>query len=282
MISGIQIQHEKALTVASPLCQKVGSIDMKKYNKDFYESRREGSRRSAEEIVPIIMEMVRPESVIDVGCGVGTWLSVFRDMGIEDIFGVDGEWVEIEMLQIPQERFLSFDLKRPLIINRSFDLAVSLEVAEHLPEESAEPFVDSLVRLAQVVLFSAAIPLQVGKGHLNEQWPDYWADHFERRGYLVVDAIRKKIWQNDDVDYWYAQNILIFVKEDSINNYPSLKRELDGTVRHQLSIVHPKMYMLNSAPVKLILNLPLLNSIFLNLVTSNAIRSRIRKRFLKK
>lgn len=255
---------------------------MKKYNKDFYESRREGSRRSAEEIVPIIMEMVRPESVIDVGCGVGTWLSVFRDMGIEEILGIDGEWVDIEMLQIPQERFLSFDLKRPLIINRSFDLALSLEVAEHLPEESAEPFVDSLVKLAPVVLFSAAIPLQVGKGHLNEQWPDYWADHFEKRGYLVVDAIRRTIWQNDDVDYWYAQNILIFIKKGCLNNYPLIKNELENTIKSQLSIVHPKMYMLNSAPIKLILAIPLLGNVVLNLVTSNVIRGIIRKNFLKK
>jgi len=189
--------------------------------------------------------------------------------------------VDIEMLQIPQERFLSFDLKRPLIINRSFDLAVSLEVAEHLPEESAEPFVDSLVKLAPVVLFSAAIPLQVGKGHLNEQWPDYWADHFERGGYLVVDAIRKKIWQNDDVDYWYAQNILIFIKEDHLDNYPLIKKELENTGKFQLSVVHPKMYMLNSAPIKMILSIPALNKIFLNLVTNNTLRNLIRSRFLK-
>lgn len=255
---------------------------MNVYGEGFYESRQEGSRRSAEEIVPLIMEMVQPKSVVDVGCGVGTWLSVFQEFGVEDVFGVDGEWVEKKMLQIPEEKFLSFDLKKPLKMDRQFDLAISLEVAEHLPVESAESFVDSLVGLAPVVLFSAAIPLQVGKNHLNEQWPEYWADHFEKKGYLVVDAIRKRIWQNHNVDYWYAQNILIFIKKSYLDKYSLIKEEIENTALSQLSIVHPKMYMLNSAPIKLILNIPLLNSVFLHIVTSNSIRGKIRKYFLKK
>jgi hypothetical protein len=63
---------------------------------------------------------------------------------------------------------------------RTFDLAICLEVAEHLPPEAAEGFIDSLTRLAPVVLFSAAITFQVGNQHLNGQWPDYWATLFRR------------------------------------------------------------------------------------------------------
>jgi len=258
------------------------AMDIKMYTNEFYKIRHEGARRSAEEIVPLIINMIHPVSVIDVGCGAGTWLSVFKEFGVEDIFGVDGDWVDGKILQIPEERFLSYDLKNSLIINKRFDLAISLEVAEHLPEGSAETFVDTLVGLAPIVLFSAAIPFQVGKNHSNNQWPDYWAEHFEKRGYLVVDAIRKKIWQNDNVDYWYAQNILIFIKEDCLNKYPLLKLELENTVKSQLSIVHPKMYMLNSAPIKLTLAIPILRNVFLILVTSKIIRGMILKHFLKK
>lgn len=255
---------------------------MGRYGEDFYKSRQEGSRRSAEEIVPLVLELIHPKSVIDIGCGVGTWLSVFRELGVEDIFGVDGAWVEKKMLHIPEERFLSADLEKSLEINKQFDLVVSLEVAEHLPPGSAESFVDALVGLGPVVLFSAAIPLQVGKNHVNEQWPEYWADHFQNKGYVVVDAVRKRIWQNEDVDYWYAQNILIFVKQDCLDDYPLLKKEWESTAQSQLSVVHPKMYMLNSAPVKLLLSVPILNYIFMDIVTSSFVRGEIRKHFLKK
>lgn len=139
------------------------------YTKDYYKDIQGGSRRSAKVIVPLVLELIQPRSVIDVGCGVGAWLSVFKECGVRDIMGVDGDYIDKKMLQIPQERFLSFDLREPLRMDRQFDLVVSFEVAEHLPSECAERFVDSLVRLGPAILFSAAIPFQGGAHHMNEQ-----------------------------------------------------------------------------------------------------------------
>ena len=128
---------------------------------------------SAKEVVPHILELLRPESVVDVGCGVGSWLAVFREHGIEAFLGVDGAYVDGDLLQIPLEKFLPPDLSKPLQLDRRFDLAVSLEVAEHLPEECAATFVASLVALAPVVAFSAAISHQGGHQNVNEQWPGH-------------------------------------------------------------------------------------------------------------
>lgn len=136
---------------------------MQLYTEQFYIDQRKSSRRSANEIVPLVLELIQPKSVIDVGCGVGAWLSVFRECGIEDILGVDGNWVDKNMLEIPENRFLVFDLTTPVLMNRHFDLVVSLEVAEHLPSECAEIFIDSLTRLGPTILFSAAIPFQRGQ-----------------------------------------------------------------------------------------------------------------------
>src|SRR5262249_26262636 len=108
---------------------------MESYTEDNYRSIHEGSRRSAREIAPLVLELVRPNSVIDLGCGLGTWLSVFKDFGVEDVFGVDCEWVDKSLLEIPQECFLTFDLKDPLHLDRQFDLVLSLEVAQHPPPE---------------------------------------------------------------------------------------------------------------------------------------------------
>ncbi len=216
---------------------------MQPYSENFYRRHREGSRQSAKEIVPLILELINARSVIDVGCGVGAWLAVFKECGIEDFLGVDGDYVDRGMLEIPPERFVSFDLTKPFRMDKHFDLVVSVEVAEHLPRESAETFVDSLTSLGPVVLFSAAIPFQGGTDHVNEQWPDYWSGLFRGRGYAVIDCIRKKIWQNEDVEYWYAQNVLLFVRRDYLESHPQLRREFENTSIGQLSMVHPKQYL---------------------------------------
>jgi hypothetical protein len=168
---------------------------------------------------------------------------MFRESGIADIVGVDGHWVDREMLEVPQEKFLSFDLKKPFRMDREFDLVVSLEVGEHLPKECAEIFVDSLTRLGPIVLFSAAIPFQGGTNHVNEQWPDYWVRYFQDYNYQAIDCIRKNIWDNKNVEWWYAQNILVFVKSDCLQNYPLLNREFESTTISPLSVVHPRNYL---------------------------------------
>ena len=89
------------------------------YTKD-YKIHQEGSRLSAKEIIPLVLELIQPKRVIDVGCGVGGWLSVFKECGVEDILGIDGDWADKKMLQIPEERFLSFDLKEPFRITSPF------------------------------------------------------------------------------------------------------------------------------------------------------------------
>lgn len=213
------------------------------YTDEFYWARREGAQKSARVIVPLVLEYVQPRSVIDLGCGIGTWLSVFREYGVTDILGVDGDYVKKEMLEIPDDRFLKFDLRTPFRIDRQFDLVVSLEVAEHLPSECAEVLVCTLVGLGPVVLFSAAIPLQGGTNHINEQWPDYWATLFKVQGYIPIDPIRKRLWQNPDADFWYVQNTLIFVQRESLGCYPALRKELENAGETALSVVHPKMYL---------------------------------------
>ena len=214
------------------------------YDTEFFQTLRDGSLTSARRIVPEILRLVRARSVVDVGCGVGTWLRVFQECGIQDFLGVDGDYVNRRLLEFPGERFLAHDLNRSLKLDRRFDLVVSLEVAEHLPPESAETFVRTLTSLGPVVMFSAAIPFQNGNNHLNEQWPDYWAEQFRRRGYATVDCIRRLVWSDDEVEPWYAQNTLVFVDESKLADYPLLAQARASMAGGFLSMVHPKTYLL--------------------------------------
>jgi SAM-dependent methyltransferase len=213
------------------------------YTTDFFTARRAGARRSARVIVPFVLELVAPRSVIDVGCGDGTWLSVFHEHAITDVYGVDGDYVDRARLEISQDRFHPHDLSRPLHLERTFDLAVSLEVAEHLPADAADDFVASLARLAPVVLFSAAVPYQGGEHHVNEQWPAYWAERFARHDFLPVDCLRRRIWVNPDVEWWYAQNVLLYGERGRLEMAAALKREYEIAGPVALPLVHPRRFV---------------------------------------
>jgi SAM-dependent methyltransferase len=211
------------------------------YTAEFYSSYRAESYGSAQVVVPLVLDLLRPSSVVDVGCGVGTWLQVFSECGIADIQGIDGAYVNVQQLCIEAGKFKAHDLRKPLSMSRQYDLATSVEVAEHLPAPSAEQFVSSLCGLAPAVMFSAAIPFQGGDDHINEQWPEYWAALFASRGYVAYDVLRPLLWNNPSVAYYYAQNLLLFVRADAVESYAGLRglRPCDGP----LARVHPRRWL---------------------------------------
>lgn len=180
--------------------------------------------------------------MVDVGCGVGTWLKAASELGVRDLAGLDGSYVDRALLQIPPDTFTAVDLTQPFSLGRSFDVALSLEVAEHLPEASAASFIESLTRLAPVVLFSAAIPKQMGEHHVNEQWQTWWVERFSRVGYTAVDAIRPRIWDDAQVEWWYAQNTLLMVRDDVLAASDSLQRARAAAVGPH-DLVHPRAYL---------------------------------------
>jgi hypothetical protein len=216
-------------------------IETNIYDQKFYENR-SVIFDSARVIIPHVLKFLNVKSVIDIGCGPAEWLSVFREKGISDVRGFDGEWVDKLKLHIPQESFVTTDLKKPLQVDRKFDLAISLEVAEHLPEPVAKQLVSSITSSAPAVLFSAAIPLQGGSYHVNEQWPIYWASLFRTHGFVAVDCIRNKIWNNNEVGWWYCQNCILFIKMELLEKSAELKMEYEKTNGEVLSLVHPRLF----------------------------------------
>ena len=197
---------------------------------------------SAREIVPLVLRLIRVRSVVDVGCGLGDWLLAFMDCGVEEVLGIDGEWVDPAMLKISPARFMQHDLRTALSLTETFDLVISLETAEHLPEKVAGTFVESLTKLGPVVLFSGAVPFQGGVGHVNEQWPDYWAAHFCNHGYVAIDCLRKQIWNNQNIAWWYAQNLLLFVEKGHLQTGNLLQEYYSGVGDVPLAFVHPSLY----------------------------------------
>lgn len=190
------------------------------YDQKFFDLLSAGSSRSAARILPEVVRLVSPRSAVDLGAGNGEWLAELRALGVTDVLGVDGDWVKPAALKIPQPQFKSHDLRTPLALDRTFDLAISMETAEHLPPERSEGFIADLVALAPVILFSAAVPGQGGTDHINERWPDYWESIFSTHGYVALDVLRTKFWDDDAIAIWYRQNAFLYVRRDVVESSP--------------------------------------------------------------
>ena len=201
-----------------------------KYSGKFYSEREQRTRHSANLILSILFGKIlgrTPTSVIDVGCGTGVWLSEMENFGVENTNGIEGSW-------LPKTSFLA---QLDNFHHEPVDLCLSLEVAEHLPESSAEGFVRNLVRFSDTILFSAAPIGQGGRYHFNERPISYWKEIFKRHGYSIVDIVRPQIWHNIEIPFWYRQNIVIFTKNTQL-----LEKYLVPDDRLLLDVIHPELF----------------------------------------
>ena len=205
-----------------------------------YKDRDSTTRASAERIVSVLLDIFLDiSSVLDIGCGTGTFLSIFEQRGINDVLGVEGPWVKDEYLEINGAKLIRVNLVKQFpVINRKFDIALCLEVGEHLPETFSRSLVDFLCEKSDLVLFSAAIPHQGGEGHINEQWQSYWVELFMINGFELNDCIRPIIWDDNEIMYWYRQNMLIFEKRRGGGDNSTLRN-----VSHLINLVHPQSYL---------------------------------------
>jgi len=216
-----------------------------KYSKNFYSNIESSAFSSAKVIVPIVSDLIKPRSVVDFGCGTGIWLSIFKENSVEKILGLDGNWVEKISKKIDDEEFIVADLSQPdsiMDIGR-FDLVICLEVAEHLPVEVSGKLIEKLTDSGNVVLFSAAVPYQGGVNHINEQWPEYWSSLFRQRGYVAVDCLRGDFWNNPKVKWWYAQNIMLYVNKQAMNDFPKLLNSHLEQRFQPTPVIHPNLYL---------------------------------------
>ncbi len=229
---------------------KIDHHNTRRYDREFYDFIKDRSYTSAMEIAPKVAELIDPQSIVDIGCGSGDWLAVFRELGVDDTLGIDDGAGSQEALRIPSECFRRADLRQAMVLDRSYDMAMCLEVAEHLPTESALKLIESLTSLAPVVLFSAAVPQQPGVHHVNCRWPEYWIDVFARHHYEAFDVIRSQFWSNPRVSWWYAQNTLLFVRDGHSARYPKLL-SCGAPTMSGISVVHPRLFELCCDPEKL-------------------------------
>lgn len=207
------------------------------YDSSFYAGK-DGAYQAGRVVAPFILSLF-PEidSIVDIGCGAGGWLAAFAELG-KKVEGYDfGAGVE-ENLLISPKHYHRRDLSQSIEFGQKADLAISLEVAEHIDVAASDIFIDNLCHAGDIILFSAAIPGQGGTYHVNCQWPSWWAKKFSGRDYMCFDILRPIFWNMENIAVWYRQNMMLFVnaafakERPRLHNYSNL---------YCLPVIHPQL-----------------------------------------
>lgn len=191
---------------------------------------------SVGKVVPMILAHLgipddRTVEAIDVGCGEGWWAQGLQAHGAR-VTALDYGTPEVLARGVT---VVEVDLEDDYTLPRNgYDLALCLEVAEHLTEDAGRQLVAELCASSRVVAWSAAIPGQVGHGHITLRWPTYWAEVFREHGYVLLDPWRRALWDDPEVASWYAQNLLLAQRATG----PTL-----AEVPAPACLIHPDIYL---------------------------------------
>ncbi len=159
-----------------------------------------------------LADTYQPDTVVDIGCGSGTYLTFFEDMGV-GVLGIDGESTGGFVLK--PENFIQHDLRKKLILDEKYDMAICLEVIEHLQPEYEDVMMDSICDASDLIIFSAAKEGQVGTNHYNCQNKPHWLAHFLARGFAQDEEETDKLllYMNSLEAFqktpWLIENIMV-------------------------------------------------------------------------
>ncbi len=221
------------------------------YSSAFLQYAARSSSYSANVITSHVSSLIPLESVLDVGCASGTWLRAWAEHGVGFVYGIDGNWVDRESLELPSSNFSAINLADGFDLGRKFDLVQSFEVAEHLQPSAAEHFVDGLTSHARCyILFSAAPPGQGGDHHVNERSYDYWREMFGRRGFAVLDCIRPYVIGDKRVSFWYRYNSFLYVRREYLGRIPPALAAMEVPEGRALQDLSPLTFRIRKSLVK--------------------------------
>ena len=168
-------------------------------------------------IANVIFEKYKPRTVIEFGCGPGHLTKALSKLGIK-VDAIDG-FSTPDFDGFSNILFTTIDLNNEdqlsdFLDNKQYDIAICTEVAEHLNPTISQTLIKYLTKCSPVVVFSAAVPFQGGHGHINCRSRGFWHNIFIKHNFQLLDSLRNKLRENDNLAIWYKLNMLDYVSKD--------------------------------------------------------------------
>ncbi|MFH1202704.1 MAG: methyltransferase domain-containing protein [Candidatus Omnitrophota bacterium] len=186
------------------------------YDDQFFNHNLKTNIPIAKDLVDILYNYFHPESVVDVGCGTAEYLAEFNRLGIK-IKGYEGSPAALKKAMVSGNFIQLADLREKIKSDERYDLALCLEVAEHIESRYSKILVDNLASLSDTIIFSAAIPGQGGHFHINEQPHEFWIGLWQERNYIlrkdIIEALKEQMRERG-ILWWYTANLMVFLKSE--------------------------------------------------------------------
>jgi hypothetical protein len=167
-----------------------------------------------------IIKEYQPKQIIDFGCGTGALAKAFACLGVQ-VQAIDG-YSEPDFSTHDNIRFTKLDLNDIDAVHEflkqfdaKFDLAISIEVAEHLNPAVSSSFIEWMTSVADVIVFSAAVPSQDGDGHINCRSRSDWYQFIKKYDFTIADTLRQHFISNPNLGLWHKFNVVDYVQKDT-------------------------------------------------------------------
>lgn len=178
-----------------------------------------GARKDGPIVVACVMdEFPHVRTAADCGCGMGHYSKAFQDRGVR-VIACEYSKKNRDRTARLGVRCEPFDVgvSTATLPGGPFDVAISIEVAEHIPPALAGRFVEFMSNQSDLLVLSAAQPGQGGAGHVNEQPKAYWIEKFAARGYRLDEAATssfvRRLKERDAA--WFLLNNAMILRRDA-------------------------------------------------------------------
>lgn len=185
------------------------------YDDEFYDDANQMKVKTAEQVAKVINSFFKYDTLFDIGCGMGLYINELRKTG-KTVLGCDYSDAAVQIAPEEVEVFKA-DATKPIHIDKTFDLVMCFEVAEHIQTQLSQQLVTNCTSYADTVIFTAAPVGQGGVGHINEQPYDFWINLFENEDFQynrsLSESVRSKM-QDEDIVPWLANNFMCFKRRN--------------------------------------------------------------------
>ena len=196
-------------------------FDITLYNDEFFLWHLTYAREYSIKTMDWYIDAFKPSSVVDFGCGIGSYLESCYNKNIPNYKGYDigGEYAKKYTPSFLHNHIEYVDCTKPIQTPQRYDCVITFETIEHIEPSGTDTFIRNLVSATEInqgkILFTGATPDQDGCGHINSREKEEWIKEFEKHNFCVntyETELVKENWNKLNVGCpnYILNNLLIF------------------------------------------------------------------------